>query len=112
MDKHETKDCWRAPGDDEQLDKDGHKNWATKERVRHAMLRSQCLFLCSYFPFSLVNMPLRICLVFKSSGIWKVSSSYAKTSNAVSSASFPSIDIIMNFQQHRLIKQSHFQAYG
>lgn len=37
MDKHETKDCWRAPGDDEQLDKDGHKNWATKETVRHAM---------------------------------------------------------------------------
>lgn len=45
MDKHETKDCWRAPGDDEQLDKDGHKNCATKERVRHTTLRSQCLFL-------------------------------------------------------------------
>jgi hypothetical protein len=77
MDKHETKDCWRAPGDDEQLDKDGHKNWATKERVRHAMLRSHCLFLSSHFPFSLVNMPLRICvlicpLVFKSSGMWRV----------------------------------------
>lgn len=97
MDKHETKDCWRAPGDDEQLDKDGHKNWATKERVRHAMLRSQCLFLCSYFPFSLVDMPLRICilmclLVFKSSVIWKVLFSYAKSSNAVSCASLPSID--------------------
>jgi len=77
MDKHETKDCWRAPGDDEQLDKDGYKNCATKERVRHAMLRSQCLFLCSYFPFSLVNMTLRFCiliclLAFKVSGIWKV----------------------------------------
>jgi hypothetical protein len=105
MDKHETKDCWRVPGDDEQLDKDGHINWATKERVRHAMLRSQCLFLCSYFPFSLVNMSVRIrilirLLVFKSSGIWKVLFSYAKSSNAVSCASLPTIDFSMNFQQH------------
>jgi hypothetical protein len=33
MDKHETKDCWRAPGDDEQLERDRHKNWGTKEKV-------------------------------------------------------------------------------
>ena len=108
MDKHETKDCWRAPGDDEQLDKDGYKNWATKETVRHAMLRSRCLFLCSNSPISLVNMPLRICilicfLVFQSSGIWTVLFSYAKSSNAVSCASLPSIDFIMNSHQYRLI---------
>lgn len=30
MDKHETKDCWRAPGDDEQLERDRQ---GTKEEV-------------------------------------------------------------------------------
>jgi hypothetical protein len=36
---------------------------------------------------------------------------HPKPSNAVSCASLPFIDFIMNFKLHRMIQQCHFEAY-